>query len=246
MGAMPRSSEPARDQGYSLVEMLVALAMLGIFAAMAATSVVAMNGSSVSSARLGNAAQSAQASMDTLVRYLQGAVAPVDLSQGQLQLPNGCGTIQSAFVALSPAPASGIAVRFCSYGVSNTSGSPALYTLDLCAGGSPFLTLSGPRGTVPLSQARVDCYTTPSEAAHVAPVPLSYVAFCATAPALPAAAVPPAGCTTEPPAGGTGDPYVYVSLSVSANRVRGASGPGSAPATTIAEAVNLPNLSGEL
>lgn len=237
LGRSPAGAEGA----YSLVEMLVALAVLGIFAVMTATSVVAMNGDSVGSVRLGTAAESAQQSANSLARYLEDAVAPVDLSQGQLQLPGGCRNLSSAFVEASPAPSSGSEFSFCSYGVANSSGSPAVYSLDLCANGSPALTLTGPSGEVPISQERVVC----SSAGSAGRVPVSYVAFCQTPPSLPASSAPPAGCSMTPPQGSS-DPYLYLSLSVSANRSATASGEGAAAPTTITEVLNLPNLSGSL
>ncbi len=194
---------PTRSEtGYSLVEMLVALLVLGIFAAMSATTVVAMNGSSVSSARLGTAAEGVQATANTLVRYLEGAVSPVDLSQGQLQLANGCGSLASAFVAGVPTAGQGSSFSFCSYGVSNSSGSPAVYSLRICDGGAPGLTLSGPGGTVPLDQTRVVCSTKSGSTTE----PASYVAFCASLPSLPIAASLPTGCTFDPPGGSAEDP----------------------------------------
>jgi len=236
------------EGGYTLVGLLVAVALFTIFSAMAMATLVVMNGTSLSLNRLGVSAEGAQASFLTVSRYLEYAVPPAALSQFSLTTTS-CGSSSSsssAFANTSPSTASTStaveSVEFCSFGSENSTGLPNLYELEICPNTQPILKLmklSNSYGsTLLVDQRRVICGNTGD--------PTSYLAFCTSPPSLSStnnSQNPPLGCSFTPSK--SEDPYVYLSIAIRAvPRSSNGDGSGAAPPTRVARLIKIKNVIG--
>jgi len=237
------------DRGYTLVGLLVAIAIFAIFLAMAMTTLVAMNGSSLGSNRLGISSEDVQASFVTLARYLEYAVPPSALSKFSLTSQACRSLSSSAFVETSQGTSltSGTveSIEFCSFGTENSNGLPNLYELEICPKAQGVLKLlelstssGSPTTTLLVDQGRVICGS--------AGGPTSYMAFCKSPPSLSMSnsQTLPSGCSLSPPST-SNDPYVYLSIAVRAVPQRSdGHGLGTAPPTRLTRLIKIKNVMG--
>lgn len=255
--ALPALSGPAqhrRNDGFTLVELLVAMGLFGIFSAMTATSVVIMNDSAVSFNRLGSAAETSQYAFSAVVGTLQDVVSASTLQSFDTKYSASLdhSNCERGGIPITDLSSAGTGeIEFCSYGVTGTaSAKPDLYSLDVCSNGATTapgsLTLTDKTtGHTVVSIGNVVCSSAPASPPASPPLrsgtlacpnqaePESYVAFY-TAQSC-SFTVPISGVTS-----------IFLSVTVSANPHGAIGGGGSAPPTTISKVVNLPNLSGAL
>jgi prepilin-type N-terminal cleavage/methylation domain-containing protein len=261
------SDSRGEETGFTLVEMLIAMVIFALFVGVTMTTIILMNGSTLSSVRLGNSAESAQNSFAALERYLENTVSPTQLSRSPLGVSSDCGPIDDPFYVLpqpTTSPSASTALVFCSFGIHNQSGSPQPYLLEICTNllpgaksgnlvvkALPTLSLSHETtlpslqqlqqapGALMVNQPRVLCSDTSGS-------PESYVSFCSSSEVSPPASgtTPPSGCSIPGP-GSINEGTVYLRLSVSSNRSsRTASPAGGAPPTTLSSVLDLVNLQG--
>lgn len=247
------------DSGFTLVEMLIAMVIFALFTGMTMTTIILMNGSTLSSVRLGTSAESTQNSFAALERYLENAVSPSQLSNSNLGVESKCGPLSAPFYVLENSK-TGTEVLFCSFGIHNESGSPHPYLLDICTNvpqgdntGSliveslPSLssqkTVPSPQeinkinGTLLVNQSRVIC-TAPSGSSE------SYLTFCTSSNVSPpSSGDKPASTCSTPAKGNVNAGTIYLRLSVSSNRPnRTGSAAGFASPTTLSSVLRLVNL----
>jgi len=219
----------------SLVELLIALLVLGVISAMVATTVIGTQAATISSMRISQGAESLTINAVALRRDLSATVEPASEAAA-------CAPLSEDFSVPSGVPSGGEAVVFCSFGETSANAEPQPFLLNICAGG-PRITLrmlpglsdatqlpdwsqlvSWPHSQILVQQADVECGGSEGSTLMV----------------CPASADPPSDCVTPP--GANGD--TTLDLDIAAGATTRPDTPGGAGPTRIEAIIRPPDIEG--